>query len=139
VRLRKEWYGYVCAWDRRVQFRALDWCSLDTRRRGELGWEVRLNGRRGRHFFRTLAEAKAWARSYWWPALWPVRARFEAALPPGPVSRQLLLAALRGDETAFMALMDLCEETGAYLGQSRTDLLRACRKVGMFVPQRAVA
>jgi hypothetical protein len=82
------------------------------------GWEVRLNGRRGGHHFRTLREAKDWARQ-WVISRGPHEMSTEVSAlvrmtdsqwPAGHYAHAMLSAALAGDQVAHGAFFDLTEE-----------------------------
>jgi hypothetical protein len=112
MRTHRTSYGCICASDRRLQFHAVS---------GRYRWEVRRNGRRGGHRFRTLHEAKAWARWFWRPWF---------ATPW--LGSYLLQEALRGDEVAWYAFLDQLEETGNLRGFRRDELNRYARQSGLI-------
>jgi hypothetical protein len=121
-------YGYQSIWDRRLQFHRLDgWFSS-----GGVGcesWEVRINGRRGSHFFDTLNEAKVFARrwclehveGHTWHGI--ALARLIGARP---AARVMLRSILEGEDVADRAFLDLALDTGeeGWLDQSWLNRFR---------------
>jgi hypothetical protein len=123
MRLERTIYGYAAAFDTRLQFHYQVACYYPDCRRGE-GWEVRLNGRRGKHYFSTLREAKAWARPYWRPWF------FLNLGPQDRTNRCLLQAAIQGDWTALHAWFDREEEQERY--RLREWYLHMADEAGLF-------
>jgi hypothetical protein len=121
MKLSKMNYGYRCRSDHRLQFHE----------RGR-GWEVRLNGRQGRHYFKTLTEATAWARQHWRPYfLQPVLDRLrEAGLGLWQTARQ-------GDEASFLILLDWLDDylPTTFPVADRSWTLREARAIGLFRPR----
>src|SRR5262245_56532868 len=99
-------YGYYfCASDGRLQFHSV--AVFAGRRPALMTWEVRLNGRRGQHYFATLRAARAWARQHWRP--------WFLGFVPAPLradNNPVLRAALMGDEASFDVWLDQVEEHG---------------------------
>jgi hypothetical protein len=106
VRYGRRRGGYRCASDPRIQFRPAAVVlhpERDTVR--HVGWVVRLGNQDCPRQFKTLREAKNWARQHWRPHF--VLGRFLTN-----ETRPLLPAALLGDEAAFFAFLDRLEESG---------------------------
>jgi hypothetical protein len=145
MKLRRTYDGYICVADRWLQFqrRVSMW---DERGHHYHGWEVRLGGRRRSHLFRTLREAKDWARQ------WIIRRVLSEqmggvmgalvrlvrhGLVRKEVAGAMLRAALAGDQLAHGQLFDLVEDqTGDRWPMCELGTRLFLESIGVFPARR---
>jgi hypothetical protein len=127
MRLEKTNSGYICASDTRLKFYGPLTPSYWFGGR----WLIRLYRNRYCYVFKTLREAKSWARQHWNP--WFFRwCLLDRVVQGDPTAEALLAASLQGDEVALSALLDRAEERGFLHPSLREEIIRKARRAGMF-------
>jgi hypothetical protein len=120
---------YRCAADPSITFRHV-WG----------GWRFCSAKHKPRHIFRTLTEAKEYARRHWRPVILEA---FQPRLFPRPERARALWDAvtIQGDEVALRALFDLAEEEGInpFFVIDTDKIVRRLRKDKVLRPQRGKA